>query len=94
LTEGESFPSAKLLFGQSLRGNERLTSHGLEQLHGKCIREIEGKENRSLAEKLDAARETGTVLASFTSFRMTLSTRGGYIHHGTAKVLWKLVADQ
>jgi hypothetical protein len=50
-------------------------------LHGKCIPEIEGKENRSLAEKLDAARETGTVLGAFT---MTLSTRGGYIHHGTA----------
>jgi len=33
------------------------------------------KENRLLTEKLEAARETLTVLGSFTSFRMTLSTR-------------------
>jgi len=42
------------------------------------------KENRSLAEKLEAARETWTVLGSFTSFRMTLSTRGGYLYHRAA----------
>ena len=56
----------------------------LGQFHAKCIRETEGKRESITGRKLEAPRETWTVLGSFTSFGMARSTRGGYIRHGRA----------